>query len=244
MTQKTHTSYSQPNPPKQRQTKLRHLFYYFKQPTKASREPTLTGLYEILTILGLSFALNIIPFAGPSNLLIASNTAILVDVDPITIGFLVALGSASAKFIHYVVTFYLGKFVNEKRRKGLDAAGQKLKKWALVAIFVAAATPIPDEPVIVPLGLIRYNPAKLFIAFFSGKLLITIIGAHMGKFAQDIFEGTISQVVFTLISIVLTIAITVVLLKIDVDKIADKILRRKTKNPHRSNIGEKIESNS
>jgi membrane protein YqaA with SNARE-associated domain len=188
-----------------------------------------TGLFEILGILGFSFALNIIPFAGPSNLLIASNAAIFVDIDPTTIGFLVALGSATAKFIHYIVTFYLGKFVNEKRRKGLDAAGQKLRKWAPVAIFAAAATPIPDEPVIVPLGLIRYNPAKLFTAFFLGKLLITIIGAHMGKFTQDFFEGAIGQVVLPVISIVLTIAITVILLKIDVDKTIDRILKRKIK---------------
>jgi ABC-type bacteriocin/lantibiotic exporter with double-glycine peptidase domain len=63
---------------------------------------------ELLGVLLGSFILNLIPFAGPSNLLIASNAALLVNTDPFTLGFLVAFGSASAKFIHYVVTFFVG----------------------------------------------------------------------------------------------------------------------------------------
>jgi hypothetical protein len=32
--------------------------------------------------------------------------------------------------------------------------------------FGSAATPIPDEPVAIPLGLTKYNPAKFLLAFF------------------------------------------------------------------------------
>ncbi|MFZ0965051.1 MAG: hypothetical protein WAN82_00275, partial [Candidatus Bathyarchaeia archaeon] len=78
--------------------------------------------YELLSILVTSFVLNLLPFAGPSNLLIAAtNAALFLDLDPFSIGFLVALGSASAKFIHYLVTFFLSGFLGEERRKRLDA---------------------------------------------------------------------------------------------------------------------------
>jgi membrane protein DedA with SNARE-associated domain len=174
--------------------------------------------------------LNIIPFAGPSNLLIASNAAIAaVDIDPFTIGIAVAFGSASAKFIHYLITFFAGKYIGKDRRKKLDAEGAKLKKWAMLALFVVAATPLPDEPVIIPLGLLRYNPLKLFIAYFSGKLLICVVGAFLGKFGQRMLESVVSDEVLMVISIIVTIVVTIVLLKVDVTKLAEKILKRKIK---------------
>ena len=183
--------------------------------------------YDLLGVLITSFGLNLLPFVGPSNLLIASNAAIIVDADPLTLGLLVALGSASAKFIHYMVTFFLGRFIGERRRKRLDAAAMKVRRWAFLALFVAAATPIPDEPIVIPLGLLKYNPVKFFSAFFLGKLSITVIGAYFGKWTENILSSAISQQALMIASIVSTVVITIILLKVDVNKIAKRVLRRK-----------------
>ena len=181
-----------------------------------------------------SFLLNIIPFAGPSNLFIASNAALLVaSADPFTIGFIVASGSASAKFIHYLVTFFAGKYIGEKRRKNLDAAGLVLKKWAMLVLFAVAATPLPDEPVVIPLGLIRYNPAKFLLAYFAGKLIVGVAGAYLGRFYHEVFLSTMSDQLLMIISIVVTIVITIALLRIDFEGLAEKILKRKIQlTPH------------
>ena len=186
-------------------------------------------LIELLTILLTSFALNLIPFASPSNLLIASNAALLGTADPISIGFLVAIGAAIAKFIHYIVTFFISGHIGEQRRKRLDAVAPRLRRWGFVALFIVAATPIPDEPVVIPLGLLKYNPAKFFLAYFAGKLSITVAGAYLGRLGEDLLASVISQEAIIIVSIVLTMAITVMLLKVDVEKIAQKVLRRKTK---------------
>jgi len=186
-------------------------------------------LIELLTILLTSFALNLIPFASPSNLLIASNAALLGTADPISIGFLVAIGAAIAKFIHYIVTFFISGHIGEQRRKRLDAVAPRLRRWGFVALFIVAATPIPDEPVVIPLGLLKYNPAKFFLAYSAGKLSITVAGAYLGRLGEGLLGSVISQEAIIIVSIVLTIAITVMLLKVDVEKIAQKVLRRKTK---------------
>ncbi|MGQ9544895.1 MAG: VTT domain-containing protein, partial [Candidatus Bathycorpusculaceae bacterium] len=175
-------------------------------------------LYELLGILVTSFILNIIPFMGPSNLLIATNAALLVSADPFTIGFLVALGSASAKSIHYAITFFISGFLSEERRKRLNATELKLKHWAFLALFIVAASPLPDEPVIVPLGLLKYNPIKFFVPYFIGKLSITIVGAYLGKSGQELLAPWLGQEILMVISILLTIIVTVLLLKVDVVK--------------------------
>jgi len=187
-------------------------------------------LYVLLSILLASFGLNLVPFVGPSNLLIAANAALLVQAaDPLVIGFLVAFGSASAKLIHYLVSFFIGKHLGKERRRRLDATALKVRRWAFLALFVAAATPIPDEPVVIPLGLLKYNPLKFYLAFFTGKLTITIAGAYLGRAGQKFFEPMINEEILMITSIILTIVVTLILLKIDVEKVANKILKRKTK---------------
>jgi len=100
--------------------------------------------------------------------------------DPATLvvlGFLVALGATLAKSIHYLITFFVSKHLKEKQRQHLEAESLKVKRWAFLLLFLAAATPIPDEPVVIPLGLLKYSPVKFFSAFFMGKLSITVVGA-------------------------------------------------------------------
>jgi len=186
----------------------------------------LAALYELLSIIAISFVLNLIPFAGPSNLFIATNAALLVDADPFSIGFLVALGSASAKFIHYLVMFFLRGFLGEERRKRLDVAGVKLKRWAFLALFAVAASPLPDEPVVIPLGLLKYSPAKFYVVYFVGKLSITVIGAYLARVSQEVLASWMSQEALMIASVLLTVIVTIILLKVDVGKIIEKVFKR------------------
>jgi membrane protein YqaA with SNARE-associated domain len=183
-------------------------------------------LIELFGLLVVSFGINMIPFASPSNLLIASNAAVLVDADPLSIGATVALGATCAKLVHYIVSFFIGKRVSEQRRKRLDTAAAKTRRWAFPAVFIAAATPIPDDPLIIPLGLMKYSPAKFTLAYFAGKLSITVLGAYLGGLGDQFLSGYISQLALAIISIVSTVAITVILLKVDLSRIAERMLKR------------------
>jgi membrane protein DedA with SNARE-associated domain len=187
----------------------------------------MAGIYELLGVFVTSFILNIIPFAGPSNLFIASHAAMITDADPFTIGSLVALASASAKFIHYLVTFFISGLIGKERRQRLNSASERLRRWAPIALFVVAATPLPDEPVVIPLGVLKYNPVKFFVAFFFGKLSITIVGAYLGLYGQVQLAPFVNETYLMIASIILTVVLTVILLKVDVTKIAERILKRK-----------------
>jgi len=183
-------------------------------------------LIELLALLLVSFGINLIPFASPSNLLIASNAALLVNADPVSIGIPVAVGATCAKMIHYIIFFFVGKHVGKERRKRLDATAAKTRRWAVFAVFLAAATPIPDDPVIIPLGLMKYSPIKFAVGYFAGKLSIAVVGAFLGGFGDQILGGYIGQVTLIVISIVLTVFITVILLKVGLSKTAHSALKR------------------
>ncbi len=192
---------------------------------------------DLIIIFVTAFGFNLIPFAGPSNLLIASSAAIGLGSSDFTtiviVGLLIALAATLAKGIHYMITFFVSGHLSQKRQARLDADAHKIKKWAFPLLYLAAATPIPDEPIVIPLGLMKYSPAKFLTAYFLGKLSITIAGVFLGGLAGGFAErwfGLTPEATFILsivVSIILTVAITVILLKVDMDKLTKKYLHRK-----------------
>jgi membrane protein YqaA with SNARE-associated domain len=187
------------------------------------------GVEFLITFL-VAFGLNLIPFFGPSNLLVASTAAIgLVNPDfsaLILLAFLIALAAALAKGIHYMLTFFVSGHLSEKNRKKLDAEASKVKRWAFLLLYLAAATPIPDEPIVIPLGLLKYSPTKFFTSYFLGKITITVAGVFLGSWAEANFSGLLNPLEMVAISIVLTIIITVIMFKVDMGKIAEKTLKK------------------
>jgi membrane protein YqaA with SNARE-associated domain len=187
------------------------------------------GVEFLITFL-VAFGLNLIPFFGPSNLLIASTAAIgLVNADfsaLILLAFLIAFAAALAKGIHYMLTFFVSGHLSEKNRKKLDTEASKVKRWAFLLLYLAAATPIPDEPIVIPLGLLKYSPTKFFTAYFLGKITITVAGVFLGSWVETNFSGLLNPLEMVAISITLTIIITVLMFKVDIGKIAEKILKK------------------
>jgi membrane protein DedA with SNARE-associated domain len=193
-------------------------------------------IIELFIVFLTSLGLNMIPFAGPSNLFIASNAALMVSsadsATLVAIGFLVAIGAALAKSIHYLVTFFIRGHLSQSWQKRLDADAAKVKRWAFLLLYVAAATPIPDEPVVIPLGLMKYSISKFFTAFFLGKLSITIIGAFLGVWTKSALSEWLSPEATIVLSVILTIVVTAILLKFDLAKLIEQIrsiLKRKIK---------------
>jgi membrane protein DedA with SNARE-associated domain len=189
----------------------------------------MTGI-ELLIVFGSAFGLGLIPFGGPSNLLVAYNWALAFHyTDPLNltlVGLIVALGVSLAKGIHYMVTFFISGHLSEKTQKRLNTDAVKVRKWAFLLLFAAASTPIPDEPVVIPLGLMKYSPIKFFAAFFLGKLTITVAGAFLGFWLGGALSEWLSPTASIVLSIALTIIVTIILLKVDVGKITEQIAQK------------------
>jgi membrane protein YqaA with SNARE-associated domain len=177
--------------------------------------------------------INLIPFVGPSNMLIAAayTASGLGNGDFTTfliVGFLVALGATVAKGLHYGTTFFISQHLNEKRRATLEINATKVKKWAFMLLFLVAATPIPDEPIVFTLGLTKYSLSKFFTAFFLGKFSICVMGAFAGGKIGEAFSAWLSPLMIAVISTILTIGITIILFKVDLNKITGHLIWKKS----------------
>ena len=106
-----------------------------------------------------------------------------------------------------------------------------VKRYGGSAAFVAAATPIPDDLVYIPLGLAKYNPKRFFVATLSGKIVlfyvIVLISHYTGlSLLEPVLQGIDDPLPVYIGIIALGIAMTLVvilLLRLNWEKILGRI---------------------
>ncbi len=182
-------------------------------------------------VLAISFGLNLIPFASPSNLVIAGAIAALMpSMNPALIGLIVAVAASAAKIIHFYTASLLGARLSAEKKGRLSKYAEKIGKWGLVGAFLVAATPIPDDPVVIPLGLARYNAFRFFVAYFFGKLTITVFGAYAARFATVSLEEWIGGAPLLILSLALTVGVLSAMFKYDPEAFFQRVRRIFGKN--------------
>ncbi len=141
-----------------------------------------------------------------------------------------ALLSTIAKQIIFYVSYGGRKIIGEKSRQRMKPFQKLVKRYGAGAAFFAAATPIPDDLVYVPLGLAKYNPKRFFIATLTGKIVlhyvIVLIAHFLGlslvePFLEDIDDATPIYIGIIAFGGILT-AVIILLLRLDWAKILGK----------------------
>lgn len=161
-------------------------------------------------LLLICFLINMIPFLSPSNMVLAGAAMLLLpSFNPIIVGIIVAISATTAKLIHFYVVRGSRVVLSDERLASLDSEKQRVEKWGAIALFIAAASPVPDDPLIVYVGLTKYNSIKFILSYFIGKVTVTIFGALIGYSVGSYFES----MPIVLASIALTALITGFLFK-------------------------------
>ena len=145
-------------------------------------------------------------------------------LDPFFVAITGGLGSALGEFSGYALGYYGRKVVSEERRRKMDFMLKIFGRYGSVTIFLFALTPLPDDLLFIPLGIMRYPFLKAFIPALLGKILMTFILAYSGQqsieFIRTLFGG--SEWIGILITIILLIVVIIAIIKIDWEKLFDK----------------------
>jgi len=185
--------------------------------------------YLGLTIV--SFFGSLIPFVPIPSFVLVATMAAGEQFDIHVLVLIAALTSTAAKQIIFYVSYGGRKIISEKTKKRMKPFQKLVKRYGGSAAFVAAATPIPDDLVYIPLGLAKYNPKRFFVATLLGKFVlyyvIVLISHYMGL---SLLEPVLQQIDDPLPDyigiIALGAAMTVVvilLLRLNWEKILGKI---------------------
>lgn len=139
------------------------------------------------------------------------------------------LGAATGELVSYGLGYLGRRYVNRKYGRRFDAMVKLLnhRYYGPIAVFIFALTPLPDDLLFIPLGLLRYNLWKVFIPCVLGKFLMSFIIVKVGQeMGQSVIEGS---PIFVIIIVVLLVLILIAMFKIDWGKFVERYLPKETK---------------
>jgi membrane protein DedA with SNARE-associated domain len=183
-----------------------------------------------LSLSLVNFFGSLIPFVPLPGFLLLATMSVGDHFDLHILALLSAVTATAAKQIIFYVSYGGRKIINEKTRKRMRPFERLVKRYGAAAAFFAAATPIPDDLVYVPLGLARYNPKRFFIATLTGKIVlsysIVFISHYLGlslvePFLENIDDATPIYLGMILFGVMMTVVI-VLLLRLDWARILGK----------------------
>jgi membrane protein DedA with SNARE-associated domain len=179
----------------------------------------------------VSFFGSLIPFVPIPSFVLVATMAVGEQFDIHLLVLIAALTSTAAKQIIFYASYGGRKIISDKTKKRMKPFQKLVKRYGGSAAFVAAATPIPDDLVYIPLGLAKYNPKRFFIATLLGKVVlyyaIVLISHYMGlsllePILEDIKDPSPIYVGIILFGASMTI-IVVLLLRLDWERILSRV---------------------
>ena len=123
----------------------------------------------------VSFIGSLIPFVPVPSFILLATMSVGEQFDIHILALISAFTATIAKQIIFYASYGGRRMISEKTKKRMKPFQKLVKRYGGAAAFVAAATPIPDDMVYIPLGLAKYNPKRFFIATLSGKIVLCYI---------------------------------------------------------------------
>lgn len=181
--------------------------------------------------LGLvSFFGSLIPFVPIPSFLLLATMSVGNQFDIHILALLSAITATVAKQIIFIVSYTGRRIITEKTKQRMMPFQRLVKRYGGAAAFIAAATPVPDDLVYIPLGLAKYSPKRFFLATLSGKIILSYVIVLVSHFLGiSLVEPYLEQVEnpltiyvgFIVFGVALT-AIVVLMFKLDWRKILGK----------------------
>ena len=180
-----------------------------------------------LSLALVNFFGSLIPFIPLPAFLLLASMSVGDQFNLHILALFSALTATAAKQIIFYISYEGRHILNEKTRKRMRPFERLVKRYGATAAFVAAATPIPDDLIYVPLGLAKYNPKRFFIATLTGKIVLSysvvLISHNLGislvePFLENVHDVTIVYVGIIIFGAMMTVVV-VLLLRLDWQKI-------------------------
>ena len=181
--------------------------------------------YLILALV--NFFGSLIPFVPLPGFLFLATMSVGNQYDLHVLALISAITATVAKQIIFFISFGGRKIMNAKTRKRMRPFERLVKRYGAAAAFVAAATPMPDDIIFVPLGLAKYNAKRFFVATLAGKLVlsyvIVFISHYVGlsfiePFLENVDDATPVYIGIAIFGAMMT-AVIVLLLKLDWERV-------------------------
>lgn len=153
-----------------------------------------------------------------------------LGLDPLLLGLISGLGAAIGELSSYALGAGGGRYLEShgysKRFSSLHTFLLEHRRLVPLVIYLFAASPLPDDIIMVPLGIIRYGLMRTLVPCFLGKTTLLIIIGYFGSFlsglGESLLEDPVTGILFDLVTIAFIITLVYVIVEYDWSKLLEK----------------------
>ncbi len=133
-------------------------------------------------IIPIPYALIIVFFATNPNF------------DPLLLGLVAGFGSAIGEITSYALGRGVGKIgIESKYSWELERLKTVIENKTFFVIFLFGLTPLPDDIIMIPVGIIGYNFKKAILACALGKIILSLFLAYGGHYGAQVAESMFGE---------------------------------------------------
>jgi len=154
----------------------------------------------------------------------------LMGFDPLMLMVAGGSGAALGELSGYLLGYYGRRILSQERQQKMSYLVKMFGRYGPIAIFIFALTPLPDDLLFIPLGILRYSVVKAFIPALIGKLLMSYLLAYFGRTGGEfilLLFGEGNAWVGMVITAILLVIVIILLYRIDWEKVFEKYAGRK-----------------
>ena len=146
----------------------------------------------LISAIGNATILLPFPYVGVAFILggLRDELTLAFIFDPWLIGIVSGIGAMIGEMMGYFIGYGGGKLIDEDQTSAFKSFVDSHPRATPFVVWFLAATPIPDDVLIVPLGAARYSWWKVALAQLIGKTMFLTAISWSGRIGLD-FVGSI-----------------------------------------------------
>lgn len=181
-----------------------------------SGTPYLTAF--LLSMFGNTSIFIVIPYVG-----IVFIMASRLNLNPLILGMVSGIGAAIGETSSYLIGRGGGKYLERKGYvKKIDtilAIFKKHGRMLPLIIYIFAVTPLPDDIIMIPLGMIGYGLVESLVPCALGKMTLTTVVALVGGIFTIESGDPLFDAYLDLVTIGIIITIIYMVMEVDWEKL-------------------------
>jgi len=176
---------------------------------------------------------NLLPFPTPYTFVVCFSSLPFLSLNmliPLLVAFIASLGCMVGEMGGYLIGRGASEVIAEERKINLKKYQTFLidhPKVAPFMIFIAALTPINDDFITIPLGLIKYSFKKTIFWCWLGKLGLMLIFAYNLLNLCSFLGG--ESWLLSIISLYIMLVFIYLIIKINIIEFLQKLIKRNQK---------------
>jgi membrane protein YqaA with SNARE-associated domain len=149
----------------------------------------------LISFLGNATVLIPFPYMGVSFILGGLSDGISGEFlfDPWLVGLVAGLGAVIGEMTGYLIGYTGGHFIDKNQRNAFRNYVNEHPNATPFILWFLAATPLPDDVLILPLGAAKYPWWKVMIPQFIGKTMFMTVVAWSGRIGLGIVGNLIGN---------------------------------------------------